>query len=112
MLLLLFQFLLCGFSYLSIQTGEDEKEKVVQIVGKEALETHEEKAEFFYTWTLVVAFITLALLTSLPSKHLSWGFLTILILQVISIYLVFDVGRAGGRMVYELGAPRAYQKPF
>lgn len=96
-------------SWLSVETGENQDERVEQVVDEQPLETHEDAAEQFLTASIVVLLITGAGMfkgrTGGVARYAS---------VVIAIALVGGaayVGHTGGQLVYKHGAASAYATP-
>jgi uncharacterized membrane protein len=96
-------------SWLAVQTGESQGERVERVVQEQPLESHEESAEAFLTGSIVVLVITSAgLLRGIPGKISRIG------ATVGAIGLVAGaayVGHTGGQLVYRYGAASAYTTP-
>ena len=96
-------------SWLAVETGENQDERVEQIVAEQPLETHEEAAEHFLTASIVVLLITGAGMV----KGRAGGVARYASLAV-AIALVGGaayVGHTGGQLVYKHGAASAYATP-
>ncbi len=96
-------------SWLSVQTGESQDERVERVVQEQALETHEEAAEAFLTGSIVVLIVTAAGLVRGPIGKVSR-----IAAGVGAIALVAAgayVGHTGGELVYKYGAASAYANP-
>ena len=96
-------------SWLSVETGESQDERVEQVVQEQALETHEEAAEAFLTGSIVVLLITAAGLA-----RGSIGKVSRIAAAVGGLALIAAgayVGHTGGQLVYRYGAASAYANP-
>lgn len=96
-------------SWLSVETGESQDERVERVVQEQALESHEEAAEAFLTASIVVLIITAAGLVRGPIGKVSR-----IAAGVGAIALVAAgayVGHTGGELVYKYGAASAYANP-
>ena len=96
-------------SWLSVETGENQDERVERVVQEQALETHEEAAEAFLTASIVVLLVTAAGLIRGPIGKVSR-----IAAGVAGIGLVAGgayVGHTGGQLVYKYGAASAYATP-
>jgi uncharacterized membrane protein len=96
-------------SWLSVQTGENQDERVERVVQEQALDTHEEAAEAFLTGSIVVLLVTGAGLIRGPIGKISR-----VATAVAAVGLVAGgayVGHTGGQLVYKYGAASAYATP-
>jgi uncharacterized membrane protein len=96
-------------SWASVETGENQDERVEQVVAEQPLDTHEDAAERFLTASIVVLLITGAGL----AKGKAGGVARFASLAV-AIALVGGaayVGHTGGQLVYKHGAASAYAIP-
>ncbi len=102
------QAVLVGSGALAMNTGENEEERVEQVVAEEHIEAHEEAATVF-VWASAAVLLLMAVPLALPDGRarqalLLGGFLgTLLVLG-----LGYRAGEAGGRLVYEHGAAQVY----
>lgn len=93
----------------SKNTGENEEEKVEEVVPENAIHDHEEKAELF----TILAGVLLAISAAgfLPAK---WGrsarYLTAA-MSLVVLFAAYQTGETGGDLVYEHGAASAYVGP-
>ncbi len=96
-------------AWASLETGEDQEEKVERIVPEAAFEAHEEAADLFLTLTVVVLGISLV---GLAPRQIGTG--ARLIATVGTVVLLgagWNVGHSGGALVYTHGAAAAYATP-
>lgn len=96
-------------SWLSVETGENQDERVERVVQEQALETHEEAAEAFLTGSIVVLLVTGAGLIRGPVGKFSR-----VATGVAAVGLLAGgayVGHTGGQLVYKYGAASAYATP-
>lgn len=103
------QLLLVGSSVLAMRSGEDDEERVEGRVPEAALEAHEEAAERF-TWSAAAALL-LTLSPLLLHRHrraVAVGMLATTAAATGVLWLGYEVGRAGGEMVYQHGAAAAH----
>jgi len=108
LVVVLLQALLVGSGVLALRTGEDEEERVEQVVPEQALEHHEEAAETFVIGAGVVLLVVgAAALVPAEGPALAVGIVG-LAGSLLVLGLGVRVGEAGGRLVYEHGAARAY----
>jgi uncharacterized membrane protein len=98
--------LLAGSSWLAVETGESQEERVEKIVSEGALETHEERANLFLalaTGTLVLTLVGLA-----KDKVGRIGRVAATVAAVALLPAGYMVGHSGGLLVYRDGAAQAY----
>jgi len=97
---------LTASSWVAVETGEGEEEKVEQVVAESSLHGHEEAAERFLLLSGAVLALTAAgLLRGVPGRlarlGATAGALGLVVLGV-------QVGHSGGNLVYRDGAASAY----
>lgn len=97
---------LSASAWFSIETGEDQEEKVEQVVPEAAFETHEDAADLFLWLSLgVLGVATVGLLDGKfggPARVLATaGSMALLVAG-------YRVGHSGGALVYTHGAASAY----
>lgn len=93
-------------AWVSLETGDDEEEKVEQVVPETALETHEEAAEAFLALLLVVLGIAgVGLLNGRVGSAARFVAAAGTLALVVAGY---NVGHSGGLLVYEYAAASAY----
>lgn len=103
------QLLLVGSSVLAMRSGEDDEERVEGRVPEAALEAHEEAAERF-TWS-AAAVLLLTLSPLLLHRHrraVAFGMIATTAAAGGVLWLGYEVGRAGGELVYQHGAAAAH----
>jgi uncharacterized membrane protein len=96
-------------SWVSVETGENQDEKVERVVQEQPLDAHEEAAEAFLTGSIVVLVITAAGLV-----RGRFGSALRVVAAVGSLALLAGgayVGHTGGQLVYKYGAASAYADP-
>jgi hypothetical protein len=98
--------LLFASGWVALQTGQNEEERVEEVVGESALESHEEAAELFL-WSagLVV------LLAGAGFLRGRVGGIARIVATAGTLALVgagYNVGHSGGGLVYGQGAGSAY----
>lgn len=100
--------LLAGGAFVALQTGENEEERVEQVVAEAALETHEERAEVFLWATLAPLMLVVGagLLTAPRARRWVGGAAVVASLAVAGLAL--GVGHSGGELVYVHNAGAAY----
>ena len=97
---------LAASSYVAIETGEREEDRVEQIVGHRAMHAHEEAAERFLVLSGVLLLVSLTgLLPRTPGRA---GRLLTLGGAVGLLAAGMQVGHSGGELVYQHGAANAY----
>jgi len=104
--IILLQALLVGFAWLSMETGEDQEERVEKVVEHAVIHEHEEAAEAF----LIAAAIALVAMGAglLPERNGRLGRIAGTVLAVVVFALGANTGHLGGALVYEHGAASAY----
>lgn len=109
-LVLLLQFVLFGFGFLAMEAGEDEEDKVEQVVAEHVIHDHEEKAEIFLWGAgLLLPLIFLGMMESISFKK--WVELMIVLGVFVQFGLSLWVGHSGGELVYKHGAAQVYSEP-
>lgn len=98
--------LLLGTTWLSLQTGESEEERVEEVVSEEAIHTHEERAEQFMALAAVVFLLSAAGL--IPRRAGGWSRTAAVVGSLLLIPAGIRVGHSGGELVYQHGAASAY----
>ncbi len=98
--------LLLGSSWLSLQTGEREEERVEEVVAEQAIGTHEELAEQFMILAGVVFLLSAAGLIS--HRAGGWARTAATVGSLLLIPAGIRVGHSGGELVYQHGAASAY----
>lgn len=96
-------------SWVSVQTGESQDERVERVVNEQALETHEEAAEAFLTASIVVFLVTAAGVVRGPIGKFSRVAAAVGALALVAGGAY--VGHTGGQLVYKYGAASAYATP-
>ena len=96
-------------SWVSVQTGENQDEKVERVVQEQPLEAHEEAAEAFLTGSAVILLITAAGLVRGPVGTVSRVAATVGAVALVAGAAY--VGHTGGQLVYKYGAASAYANP-
>ena len=102
------QALVLGSGIVAMQSGEANEDAVKQVIGGSAIHEHEEKAEHF----MLGAGITFALLlgaalirTTRTAQAVAGASV---LAAAVTVWLAYEVGHAGGRLVYDLGAADAF----
>lgn len=105
-LVVAFAGLLFVSAWLAVRTGEAEEERVEEVVAESAIEEHEEAAErFLWLGGFAFALTALGLAPGLAGR-LGRGLGTAGVLALV--FAGYQVGAAGGELVYRHGAARAY----
>lgn len=103
-----FQALLVGSALVAMNTGEAEGEIVEGIVAERFIEAHEEAAETFL-WTAVGVLALAALAAAVPPERAATRLALFSILGSLGVlWMGYEVGQAGGELVYRHGAASAY----
>jgi len=96
-------------SWVSVETGENQDEKVERVVQEQPLDAHEEAAEAFLTGSAVVLLIAAA---GLVRGRVGTAFRVATTLGAIGLVGgAAYVGHTGGQLVYKYGAASAYATP-
>lgn len=93
-------------SWVAVETGEREEEKVEAVVAESALHGHEEAAERFLLLSGVLLLLTSAGLLGGPVGRVARGGATTGALGLVAVGA--QVGHSGGELVYRDGAASAY----
>ena len=96
-------------SWLAVETGENQDERVERVLQEQPLDTHEEAAEAFLTGSLVVLVVTAG---GLVRGRI--GAISRFAASLGAVALVAGgayVGHTGGQLVYKYGAASAYATP-
>lgn len=100
------QALLVGATWLAVETGEAQEERVEPAVGERVLEAHEEGAERFLG--LSVAALAVAGLGLLRGRAGAVGRAGMVVAATGLLAAAAAVGHSGGELVYRHGAARVY----
>jgi hypothetical protein len=93
-------------SWVAVETGEDQDERVERVVAEQPLETHEERAELFLTLSGVVLLVSA---TGLAGGVVGRaGRITATAGAFALVVAGAMVGHSGGELVYRHGAASAY----
>lgn len=98
--------LLSASAWASLETGEDQEERVEQVVPEVALESHQEAAEAFMSLTVLLLVIGTAGL--LPRRAGTVARVVTTVGSVAIVVAAWQVGHSGGELVYRHGAASAY----
>lgn len=102
----LLAFILSASSFAAQETGEDQEERVEEVVSEDAIESHEERAELF-VWMSGLLFIA-SIAGLVPGATGRYGRYVTLLLAVVVLVLGVRVGSTGGDLVYTHGAAQVY----
>jgi uncharacterized membrane protein len=96
-------------SWVSVETGEGQDEKIEKVVQEQPLDAHEEAAEAFLTGTVVMLVLTAAGLTR---GRIGSAFRVVAAAGSVALIAgAAYVGHTGGQLVYKYGAASAYSNP-
>jgi uncharacterized membrane protein len=96
-------------SWVAVETGESQEDRVEHVVPDQALDAHEDAAELFLTLSVVLLGLTTAgLLGGAIGRSVR---VASNIGAAALVIVVFRVGHTGGRLVYEYDAASAYASP-
>lgn len=96
-------------SWVALETGESEEDRVERVVAEERIEAHEEAAEVFASLGVVLFLVTGAGFMAGRPGDLARGASVLVALAVLISAL--QLGRLGGELVYKHGAASAYTNP-
>ncbi|MDZ4675466.1 MAG: DUF2231 domain-containing protein [Gemmatimonadota bacterium] len=98
---------LAGSSWLAVETGEGQEERVEEVISSEAaLSDHEARADQFLAIALVVLALMVVGLAPGRTGKLGRTFATVASLTLVPAGI--RVGHSGGELVYVHGAAQAY----
>ncbi|MBT5541083.1 MAG: hypothetical protein HOK20_05770, partial [Alphaproteobacteria bacterium] len=92
-------------SYIAVEMGEEDEEKVEEVVSEKVIEEHEEAGELIL-W--VSGGLFLFSLAGLYRKDLHAVRLGVAILALVAVVPLVDAGHTGGKLVYQYGATNAH----
>lgn len=99
-------FLLAGSAWLSVETGQQQEDRVERVVSESVIGGHEEAAEGFLVGAAIVAAVILAgLIPGKVGRTAQWLAVPA---GLVILALAFRVGDSGGKLVYQYGAASAY----
>ena len=93
-------------SWLAVETGEEQSERVERVVAEQPLENHEEAAEAFLTGSAILLLVTAAGLAPGVIGKAARGVAAAGAVAIV-VGAAF-VGHSGGQLVYQHGAASAY----
>lgn len=92
----------------ALRTGEADEERIEAVVPEAAIEAHEEAAEVFVAASGAVLLLTL-LAAVVPRERIARAFAALAATGTLGVLaLGYQVGDAGGRLVYQHGAAAAW----
>jgi len=103
------QALLALSAWASLETGENEEERVERVVSHDVLHEHEEAAELFLVLAGVTVAVTLVGLA--PAGAGALGRTATVVAALVVLGAGVRVGHSGGELVYRHGAAAAYAEP-
>lgn len=98
--------LLLVSAFAATRTGESEEERVEEVVPENVIHAHEAAAERFLVLTGIVVLIGIAGL--MPGVSGSAGRYVATVGSLVIVFAGFQVGKAGGELVYRHNAARVY----
>jgi uncharacterized membrane protein len=98
--------LLSVSAWVSVETGQQQEDRVERVVGEAPIHTHEEAAEGFLLGSVIVTGIVLVGL--LPGAVGRGARILAIPGTLVVVALAFQVGDSGGALVYRHGAASAY----
>jgi uncharacterized membrane protein len=103
------QAVLVASGSLALQSGESEEERVEHVVSERLIEAHEEAAQVFVWGSATVLALMLAA-AALGQRRPGVSIAAVATLGTLVVAgLGYRTGSAGGSLVYEYGAARAYE---
>jgi len=103
------QVLVVGGGGLAMRTGEQEEDRVEQVVAKKLIHEHEEKAEAFMGSAWAVLFLSAGVLFVRSRPGLVRALTAATTVGAVAMAgLGLTAGHAGGELVYVHGAAKAY----
>jgi uncharacterized membrane protein len=96
-------------SWLSVETGEQQEERVEDVVPEAAIDTHADAAERFLL--LTVAMAGLAAVGLFNNRVGSLARSASVVAAAGLVFAGYQVGHSGGKLVYQHGAAAAYVGP-
>ncbi|HYQ81996.1 MAG TPA: DUF2231 domain-containing protein [Anaeromyxobacteraceae bacterium] len=101
------QGLLVAGGVAAVVTGHRDGDRVEKVVGEEAVDAHEERAEAF-VWTAGAVLALAAAALAVPARAAAPLAALSLAGMVAAAVLAYRAGQAGGELVYRHGAARAW----
>jgi hypothetical protein len=104
------QAVLVASGSLALQSGETEEERVEHVVSERLIEAHEEAAQVFVWGSATVLAVMLGA-AAFGERRLSVPIAVVATIGTLVVAgLGYRTGNAGGSLVYEHGAARAYER--
>jgi uncharacterized membrane protein len=88
-------------------TGEDQEDRVEEVVPHAAIETHEEAADVFTIGSFIL--LAVAAVGLVRGQVGRWARLTATLGTLALLWAGYAVGHSGGRLVYQHGAAAVYR---
>lgn len=88
-------------------TGEDQEDRVEEVVPHAAIETHEEAADVFTIGSFIL--LAVAAVGLVRGQVGRWARLTATLGTLALLWAGYEVGHSGGRLVYQHGAAAVYR---
>lgn len=102
------QAILLGSGVLALRSGEAEEDRVERVVSERLIEQHEEAAEVF-VWASGGVLVAMLLAAALGARRAGLPTAAAATLGTLLVLgLGYRTGQAGGSLVYQHGAARAY----
>ncbi len=102
-----FQILVTATGYISLETGEDDEEKVSAVVGKKIIHEHEDSAEVFVGTTVIALAAGIVVWFLQPAFQDKARFLVALI-SLLPVFFAWRTANKGGEIVYKHGGGSAH----
>ena len=101
-----FALLLTASAWVALETGQDQEDRVEDVVSESVIHGHEEAAEGLLAGSAVLAVVVLAgLVPGVLGKGARYAAVPV---ALVVVALGFRVGKSGGELVYTHGAAAAY----
>lgn len=105
------QAILVGSAWLAHRSGHEQEERVEKVVPEQAIEEHEEAADFFL-WGSAIELLLLLVAAVLPHERAALGLASVGVIGALLVLgMAYRVGHLGGELVYRHGAAKAYESP-
>lgn len=101
------QLVVAGAGFAAMAAGDREAKRVASVVGKDVVETHEDRAEAFVWTAAAVAAVSIALLF-VPDRFVTAGAALTAAGTLAVVALAYATGEAGGEIVYRRGGAAVY----
>lgn len=92
-------------SFVAVELGEEDEDKVEKVVSEKVIEEHEEAGEMI-PW--VASGLFLISLAGFVPKNSNRFRLALVVLSLTAIIPLADTGHTGGKLVYQYGAANAH----